>query len=96
MKQFKEFLSEKKVSAEDAYDALFSAMEHGDKKFDQEFWEYLESETSDSGIYAGDATPDDLVDALDDRQLIRGYTLFSKKFKKLFESSVNEAKIPTV
>lgn len=88
MKSFRELVQEKKLSAEDSYDALVNAMNKGDSKFDQAFWEFLEVETADSGIYAGDATPDDLLDALDDKQLQKAYTEFSKKFKKLFESKV--------
>lgn len=74
----------------DYYDAIVNAMDAGDRKFDQALWDKLEVLGSEKGIYAGDATPDDILDALSDKELKAVYTELSKKFKKIMTESINE------
>jgi poly-gamma-glutamate capsule biosynthesis protein CapA/YwtB (metallophosphatase superfamily) len=84
MKTFKEFVNEGKMTADDAMDALFAAMDKGDAKFDQALWDMLEPLGDEKGIYAGDATPDEIISALDDKEVLNLHKELSKKFKKLF------------
>lgn len=79
---FKELLSESNIKK--AYDALSSALEQGNKKFNKDFWKYLESELKDEDIKLGNINPDDAFEELDDEQIIRAYKIFSKKYKDLF------------
>lgn len=72
----------------DYYDEIISAMDKGDSKFDQMLWDELEKMTADSGVYAGDATPDELLDLLSDKQLKDLYNKLSKKYKNLFEAEI--------
>jgi len=81
--KFREYLNES-LKSDDILDKFYDAMEAGNSKFDEEFWEFLESELSSEGIDFGNATPDELLNKLSDKQLQRAYKLFSHKFKKLF------------
>lgn len=82
--KFRDFLDESRI--EKAYNAIYSALEQGNKKFDQDFWGYLESELEDRGLNLGDMTPDDALEELNDKQILKAYKIFSKKYKDLFES----------
>ena len=88
MGTFREYLGEKV----DYYDAIYSAMEKSkDDKFDQALWDNLEIMTADKDVYQADATPDELLDMLSDKQLKELYNILNRKFKKLFESNISEA-----
>jgi hypothetical protein len=69
------------LSADDMLDALQNAS-GTDDKFDQALWDWFEENMSDSGIYAGDATPDEYLDAMSDAQIKKCYNEMAKHFKK--------------
>jgi hypothetical protein len=69
------------LNADDMLDALQNAS-GTDDKFDQALWEWFEENMADSGIYAGDATPDEYLDAMSDAQIKKCYNEMAKHFKK--------------
>jgi len=90
---YKEFLGES-LSADDMGDAIDSAMGSSDK-FDQALWDWFEKNMDDSGIYAGDAVPEDYLEAMSDKQMKACYKAMSKKFKDVLdlnESDLTESK----
>jgi len=73
-------------STDDMLDALQNASGK-DKKFDQTIWSWFEDNMQDSGIYAGDATPDDFLDAMSDKQIEACYKAMLKNFKNVLTES---------
>jgi len=89
----KETLSEEKnlpVSWDDMLTALQDASGK-DKKFDEALWNWFEENMSDSGIYAGDATPDDYLDEMSETQIKACFKELSKKFKNLLKIKLKES-----
>jgi hypothetical protein len=91
MKSFKD-LVENKVSVDDATDALYNAMDTGDSKFDQALWDLLEPLGAVHGLYGGDATPDEIIDVLTDKEILKVYKELNKKYKKLMNESAKISK----
>jgi len=80
---FREYINED-LKTDDILNKFYNAMEAGNSKFDEEFWKFLEDELDSEGIDFGDATPDELIDKLSDKQLQKAYKIFSHKYKDLF------------
>ena len=80
MNRFKELFTES-ANIDDMYEQI--AMLDG--KGAQIAWDWFEDNLGDSGIYAGDATPDDYLDVMTDKQIKTLYKIIDRK--KLFTES---------
>jgi hypothetical protein len=73
----------------DYQEALMNGIGSSDK-YDLALWDWFDKNMGDSGIYAGDAVPEDYIEAMDKKQAKACYTYMSKKFKKdMNESNIN-------
>jgi hypothetical protein len=82
MKTFKElFLSE--MSVDDMGEYIAGIIDADNKKADEALWGWFEDNMSDSGLYAGDATPDEYLEKMSDKQIKDCYNFMKKKFPKL-------------
>ena len=81
--KFKEYLNEK-ASIGDMIDALYAGLESD--KFVQDMYDWFQDNYPDAPIYAGDATPDDFIELLDNennkKMIEKIYTDMMKKHKK--------------
>ena len=59
-------------------DAQIEAIGSLDGKAAQKAWDWFENNLGDSGIYAGDATPDDYLEVMTDKQIKELYKLIKR------------------
>ena len=79
---FREYVTEKVDYIEVLMDKIGA-----DSKMDDAMWGWFEDNLGDSGIYAGDAVPEDYLEIMDDKQGKALYMFLNKKFKKTLNES---------
>jgi len=72
MKKFSEFVNENTDKMKDELMDLVGS------KADQDMWDWFEENMGDSGIYAGDAVPEDYLEAMDDKKTKALYKAMKK------------------
>jgi DNA-binding Lrp family transcriptional regulator/ribosome-associated protein YbcJ (S4-like RNA binding protein) len=90
--EVEDILSES-LNTEDKLDALENAIGMSDK-YDQALWDWFMDNMGDSGIYAGDAVPEDYLEVMDKKQTNACFKAMGKKFRDLLD--LNESKINEV
>jgi len=83
---FRNYISESKI---DYLEVLTNSV-GSNKKMDQDMWDWFEKNLDDSGIYPGDAVPEDYLEIMTDKQAKELYDLMMKKYKKVMNMHMNE------
>ena len=77
-------LFEAKLDIEQKREALYNLV-GVDSKADLVMWGWFEDNMGDIGIYAGDAVPEDFLEAMDPRDVEKCYDFMYKKFKNIMK-----------
>jgi hypothetical protein len=80
---FRDYISETKIDYFEVLDNSIGV----NKKMDQDMWDWFEKNLGDSGIYAGDALPEDYLEIMTDKQAKDLYKYLSKKYKDVLDTN---------
>ncbi len=89
MNTFKELFTEAKESD---YDFLYDMIGVTEGNMDQFIWDWFEENLGDSGIYAGDAVPEDYLEIMDKKQLKKLADAVRSKYKAYLKKELKKGK----